>query len=95
MKKFALLTIGFKKPTPEQMEEWMSWFESIGDQMVEQVGLMNGRKVTPSGVEPLVMDLEAITGYLVLEAETMDEALAIAQKCPMVTSTLVYELRSH
>jgi transcription antitermination factor NusG len=93
MKKFVLFTIGFTQPTPEVMQPWMEWFKSINDNIVEQVGLINGKEVTQNGTKELEMDKDAITGYLVIEAENMEEALEIAKRCPAVTSTLVYEVR--
>jgi hypothetical protein len=95
MKKFVLITIGFTQPTPEIMEAWMKWFKSIEDKIVEQVGLGNGKEVTKNGIKDLPMDLDAITGYLAINAENIDEAVKIAESCPMITSTLVYEVRSH
>ena len=92
MKKFVLLTIGFTKPTPEIMEPWMKWFKSIEDKIVDQIGLRNGKEVTENSMTDLPMDLEAITGFLVINAENMEEALRIAQSGPMITSTKVYEL---
>lgn len=92
MKKFVLLTVGFKQPTDEVMKSWMDWFHMLGDKVVEQVGLRNGREVKPGGVEELGMGLDSITGYLIIEAESMDEAVELAKDCPMVTSTKVYEL---
>ncbi len=94
MKKFVLLTIGFTQPTPEIMEPWMKWFKSIEDKIVGQVGLRFGKEVTKDGVSELKMDKDAITGYLVINAENMDEALEIAQSGPMITSTKVYEMIS-
>jgi hypothetical protein len=93
MKQFVLLTIGFTEPTPEIMEPWMKWFKSIEDKIVDQVGLWNGKEVTENGISDLMMDEDAITGYLVINAEDMDEALEIAQSGPMITSTKVYEIR--
>ena len=95
MKRFVLLTIGFTQPTPEIMESWMQWFKSIGDKIVDQVGLGNGKEVTINGISELPMDKDAITGYLVINAENIDEAIKIAQSCPMITSTKVYEVMSH
>jgi hypothetical protein len=92
MKQFLLITIGFTQPTPEIMEEWMQWFQSIEDKMIDQVGLMDGIEVTKDGTKPLPMDQDAITGYLVINAESMDEAVEIAKRCPMITSTKVYEI---
>lgn len=93
MKKFVLVTVGFEIPTPDEMQKWMQWFQSIGDKMVNQVGLMNGKEVTKDGVTDLVMDTSALTGFLTINAESMDEAVKIAQACPAVTSTKVYEVR--
>lgn len=94
MKKFVLITVGFTQPTPGIMEKWVLWFKSIEDKIVEQVGLMSGREVTSNSIKDLPMDDSANTGYLVIEAENIDEATDIAKKCPMVTSTLIYEQRS-
>ncbi len=95
MKKFVLLTIGFTNPTPEIMRLWMLWFNSIKDRMVEQVGLVNGKEVVGKNTLELKMDKDAITGYLVINANDIDEAVMIAKSCPAITSTKVYELRSH
>ena len=94
MKKFILITVGFKQPTPEIMEKWMQWFKSIADKIESQVGLMNGKEISKDGnVKELEMDLEALTGYLIIKAENMHKAQEIARKCPMITSTLVYEIK--
>ena len=95
MKKFVLLTIGFIQLTPEIMDSWMRWFKSIEDKITDQVGLGDGKEVTKKSIRDLPMDEDAITGYLVINAENLDEATRIAQNCPMVTSTKVYEVRSH
>ena len=95
MKKFVLMTIGFIPPTEEIMAQWMEWFESLQDIMVDQVGLYNGRDVVGDDVVELDMGKDAITGYLVINAKGMDEAVAIAKRCPAVTSTKVYEVMSH
>ena len=95
MKKFVLITVGFTPPSQEMMQAWMQWFKSIGDRIVEQVGLSNGKEVTTEGKKDLPMDDKALTGFLIIEAESHDEAVKIAEDCPMVTSTLVYEVRSH
>ena len=92
MKKFVLLTIGFIQPTPEIMEQWMKWFKSIEEKIIDQVGLRNGKEVTKKGTTKLHMDKEAITGYIVINAENMDEAIQIAQSSPMITSTKIYEV---
>jgi hypothetical protein len=95
MKTFVLLTVGFKQPTPEIMKAWMEWFGSIKESIVKQVGLGQGKDVTSDGVANLAQDKNALTGYLVIKAASMDEAVAIAQRCPMITRTKVYEVMEH
>ncbi|MFZ6010790.1 MAG: hypothetical protein ACOYXT_10630 [Bacteroidota bacterium] len=95
MKKFALITVGFVTPTKEIMDSWQRWFESIGDRIVSHVGLVNGREVTPKEIVNLPMNREAVTGYMVINAQDINEAIEIAKQCPMITSTNVYEIMSH
>src|SRR3990172_169107 len=95
MKKFVLLTVGFTPPTPEIMQSWGEWFKSIKDKIEDQVGLVKGKEITKNGITELPMDKDAVTGYLVINAENIDEAVEIAKRCPMITSTMVYEVMSH
>jgi len=44
MKKFMFLHFGFETPTPEIMEAWGKWFESIADKQVDQGGFGSGRE---------------------------------------------------
>ncbi len=94
MKKFVLMHFGFEKPTPEIMETWNAWFESIGDKTVENVGFSGGREISKSGTRDLPWDLESITGYSVIEAESLDAAEKLAQTNPFVASIRIYEVRS-
>ena len=93
MKQYVIMTIGFTEPTEEIMTAWKHWFKSIEKNIVDQVGLRNGKEVTPSGgPDDLPLDESAITGYLIINAKDDAEAELIAQSCPMVTSTRVYEV---
>ncbi|UCH10112.1 MAG: hypothetical protein JSU61_13065 [Fidelibacterota bacterium] len=95
MKQFFLLHYGFETPTQEIMDAWNEWFASVGDKFVEagnRFGL--GREITPAGTKELPLDAEAITGYSIIEAESIEEAEKIAQACPSITSIRVYEVMS-
>jgi hypothetical protein len=94
MKKFLLLTIGFVPPTPEIMDAWNTWFTSIADITVDQGGFASGKEITSAGSRDLPMDKEATTGYVFIQAEDLQEAEKIAQKCPSLTSIRVYEIRT-
>ena len=94
MKKFVLMHFGFENPTDEIMNAWNAWFESIGDHSVENVGFGGGREISKSGTKELSWDMESITGYSVIEAESLDAAEKIAQTNPFVASIRIYEVRS-
>ena len=94
MKKFMLMHFGFEKPTSEIMAAWGKWFESIADKQVEQNGFSGGREISKAGSRDLPWDMESITGYNIIEAESLDEAEKIAKDCPYIASIRVYEIRS-
>lgn len=94
MKRYMLLHFGFEKPTPAIMEAWNRWFESIKDRQLEQGGFMGGREVSKGGTRDLPWDMEAITGYNIIEAESMDEAVKLASSNPFIASIRIYEIRT-
>lgn len=94
MKKFVLMHFGFENPTQEIMESWHAWFDSIADRTVENVGFSGGREISKSGTRDLPWGKDSITGYSVIEAESLDAAEKLAQTNPFVTSIRIYEVRS-
>ncbi len=94
VKKFMYLHFGFEKPTPEIMKAWMAWFESIADKQVDQGGFTGGREISKSGTRDLPWDMESITGYNIIEAESLDAAEKLAQSNPFIASIRIYEVRS-
>ena len=95
MKNFVFLTYGFEKPTPEIMGAWGKWFESFKDSVVNKGGHFSAaREISKSGTVDLPLGMESITGYTVIEAESLDDAEAIAQGCPIIASIRVYEVMS-
>lgn len=93
MKKFMLLHYGFTQPTPEIMEAWNRWFESVGDRMVDMGGFNGGREISSGGTRDLPWDLESITGYNIIDAESLDEAEEIAGSNPFIAGIRIYEIR--
>ena len=92
MKNFLILHYGFIKPTAEEMADWNKWFEAIADRQVERGHFPAGREISGSGVKELPLGRDSITGYTIIKAENMDEAAKIAEQCPFVDSTRVYEI---
>ena len=92
MKKFVFIPVGFETPTEEIMDAWNNWFESIGDKMVDSGSPLGpGREITSTGTNELPLGLESLTGYMIINADSMDEAEKIAKDAPMITSVRVYE----
>lgn len=97
MKEFALIfrlkDIADFKPTPEQMQERMNWLAGIASQnkLVDKgntllPGVANARTVRANN---LVTDgafteiKEFISGYIVIKADTIDEAVEMAKVNPI------------
>lgn len=95
MNRYVLIHVGFENPTPEMMEAWGKWFESIADKNAENVGFGAAREVTHSGTNELEWGADSFTGYSMIDAESIDEAEAIAKACPFIKGIRVYEVRQH
>lgn len=102
MKKFIFLYVGFdplwtqdESKTKEIKQAWGKWFASVGDKFIDSGNpFMPGKEVTATGIKDLPHDKDAIVGYSILKADTAEEAIKIAQSCPMITSVRVYEAGS-
>jgi len=79
--------------SPEQMQnisdQWMAWFKSL----IAEGKAIAGNPLEPTGKiisgrnghvvdGPFAESKEAVGGYFLLTVAGMDEAVAIAQKCP-------------
>ena len=95
MSKFVLAHIGFEQPTDEIMAAWMKWFEDNKDVTVDNIGLNPGKEVSAAGIKDINFDDQVTTGFTIIEVDTLDEAVKIAQACPSITSIKVQEIRAH
>ena len=96
MKRFMLLHYGFEKPTPEIMEAWKQWFGSVADKTIDQGGFHGGaREISHEGSKDLPMGMDSITGYSIINAESLEEAEKIAQANPFIAGIRVYEISEH
>lgn len=92
MKNYLILHYGFEKPTSEEMNAWSKWFELIQDKQIDRGGVRGGKEITPSGTRDLSFGKDSLTGYTMIEAESLEEAEKIAKRCPVVASTVIYEI---
>jgi len=94
MNRYMLLHFGFEKPTPEIMAAWGKWFESTADKTSDKGGFHGGaREITRDGAMDLSMGMDSITGYSIIEAESLEEASRIAKDNPFIASIRIYEIK--
>lgn len=93
MKKFIYLHYGFTQPTPEIMEKWGKWFESIAPNIIDRgAHFPLGKEVSDAGTKDLPLEGGSITGYNIIEADSMDEAVKLARTNPYIDSIRIYEM---
>lgn len=93
MKRYMLLHFGFEKPTEEIMAAWRRWMESVAGRTVEHGGFHGGaREISNAGTRDLPMDADSITGYSIINAESLEDAERIARDNPFIAGIRVYEI---
>jgi hypothetical protein len=92
--KFMFLTYGFEKPTPEIMRAWGEWFGSIKDRVVEKGHFPRGREISKDGAKDLPLGVDSITGFVIIEAPSFEDAEKMAASNPYISSIRLYEMMS-
>ena len=90
-----------EKPSPAQMEEmyakFNAWKEKFQDSIVDMGGKLQGGKiVTSEGATdgPFVEAKEVVGGYMIITADSMEEAMEVVRGCPgVVTHGASVEIR--
>jgi hypothetical protein len=85
MTKFVLLAHGELDQTPEFHQAHRAWWSSMEGHVVDSGNpLFNGRDVARDGaVTEMTPDRGPALGYTIIEAESMDAAVALLEGCPM------------
>ncbi len=81
-----------EKPSPAQMQEMYAkfgaWQQKFKDNLVDVGGKLGAGKLVadaaPDG--PFVEVKELVGGYMIVSAETLDEAAEVARECPGLVS---------
>ena len=62
----------FTPPTPEITQSWMKWFKSVEGKAADMGNMLGqGIGITKKDTKKLPMGLDAITGYMVFNAENI------------------------
>jgi hypothetical protein len=96
VKKFVVLTYGFVPPTDEVQRAWGEWFKSAGPNLVDPGSPFGrGAEVTKDGRSDLTLQSPSpLTGYCILNADSLEEAEALVRRMPIIESVRVYEANS-
>ncbi len=77
------------KPSPAEMEEmyarFTEWQEKFADNIVDMGGKLDGGKVVTADGEtdgPFVESKEIVGGYMIVAAESLEEAAEVARRSP-------------
>ncbi|HEX6348820.1 MAG TPA: hypothetical protein VF160_05445 [Candidatus Dormibacteraeota bacterium] len=98
MANFVLLYTGGRMPEGEAeqkqvMEAWMGWFGGLGDKVVDAGNPFapearriesGGKTGDPNGNRP--------TGYSIIKADSLDEAVKLAKGCPVLLGGAAVEV---
>jgi len=90
MSKYILLYSGGTHPETEEemaevMKAWGAWYESLGSSVVDPGNPVSAvAKISTDGRASDGSNFPNATGYTIIQAETKDEALKMAQKCPVL-----------
>ncbi len=85
MKRFILLAHGDMEQSPEFRDAHMKWWSSLQDHVVDSGNpLFNGRAVSKDGtVAEVTPKMAPALGYSIVQAESIDDAVALLVDCPM------------
>jgi hypothetical protein len=85
VKKFLFLAHGEMRRTPEFQQAHRDWWTSVQDHVVDSGNpLLPGWTVTSDGrAAQLGADDAPALGYSILEAASIEEAIALLAGCPM------------
>ena len=72
-----------EEPSPEVMDRWMAWFGQLGDAVVD-MGAPFGASATiaSDGTPSEGSGADPATGYTVIEAPNLHDAVVMAKGCP-------------
>jgi len=92
MNKYVYIYYGSGEPTQEVMSAWTGWFEQIAGHIVDSGNPFGqAREVTRAQTRELTADMHPASGYTIVNADTIDEAVKLLDGCPIIDSVRVYE----
>ena len=89
MTKFVIVYFGGERPATQEegqkhMGKYMQWLGSLGERAVSPANpLKNTHTISPNG-ESQEISATGMSGYTIIETETIEEAIELAKGCPFL-----------
>jgi hypothetical protein len=88
-----ILNYGFETPTAEVVKAWTTWFASVESDLADSGNPFSaGREITKNGTRELPRSPSSITGYCIVNAESLDAAERLLDGFPLIESVRIYEI---
>ena len=89
MPQFVIVYLGGNQPSnPEEgkkhFAKYMEWMSSLGDSAISPMNPLKDTSVVRPDGTITEGTTTAMSGYTVIEADSMESALSVARKCPFL-----------
>lgn len=89
MSRYVLVYLGGNQPaTPEEgkqhFSKYMDWLSALGDSVVSPANPLKDTYTVNSDGTVTTGGASTMSGYTIIEADSMESALSIAQDCPFL-----------
>lgn len=87
MDRFLLVYRGAPDGSAESrqhdLQRWASWFDNLGDRLLDRGGLSHASVDIDTRLAGPKSSSSSLTGYSVVAATDFNEAVALAEQCPI------------
>ncbi len=92
MKKFLFIYNASPQEGSDSMDDWMTWFQSIGEHLVDVGNPIQGGTLVKAGkVTELSSFDDLVGGYSLINAKDIEEATGLAKSCPNPAGIRIFE----
>lgn len=89
MAQYIIVYLGGNQPSSaeegkQHFAKYREWLSSLGDSAVSPANPLRNTKTVNTDGSVIVGSTTAMSGYTIIDAESMESALKIAQACPFL-----------
>jgi hypothetical protein len=89
MPQYAIVYLGGNQPSsPEEgkqhMSKYMDWLSSLGDSVISPANPLKNTSTVNSNGSVTSGGTTTMSGYTIIEVDSMDAALSVAKTCPFL-----------